>query len=63
MDPFIVAVIFVVVCRRSIADCACGGDIGWNKVHEVVDGQMPGLVLNGEELLRLLAYCLAAAGV
>ncbi len=40
----------------------CGGDIGWNTVHEVVEGQVPGLILNAEELLWLQACLLAAAG-
>lgn len=37
------------------------GDIGWNNVHEIRDGQARGLILSSEERLWLQA-CWAAAG-
>ncbi len=38
-----------------------GGDIAWNTVHNVIDGQVPGLMLNAEEQLWLQACRLAVA--
>jgi hypothetical protein len=39
-----------------------GGDVGWNTVHDVIDGQVQGLMLNSEEQLWLQACLLAATG-
>lgn len=39
-----------------------GGDIGWNREFEVVDGMVPGIVLNDTEKLWLAA-CWAASRV
>ena len=37
-----------------------GGDVGWNHVHEVCDGSVPGLILDREESMWLAA-CWSAA--
>ena len=39
-----------------------GGDIGWNAVHEVCDGQVAALVLRPEESMWLQACWTAAMG-
>lgn len=39
-----------------------GGDIGWNRVHDVVDGGVAGLILGSEEVAWLQACWRAATG-
>ncbi len=46
--------------RESGESILRGGDIGWNKSYQVVEGRVPELVLNIEEQLWLRA-CWAAA--
>ena len=39
-----------------------GGDVGWNQLHEVRDGTVPGLILGREESMWLAACWSAARG-
>lgn len=51
---------WIFICDRSTGDaCLLGGDVGWNKPHQVIDGTVQGLMLNSIERLWLQA-CWAA---